>query len=975
MIPLVLRLYNFMCYREALVDFNGIHLACLVGDNGAGKSTLLDAITWALWGKARAKHEEELIRLGQSEMRVELEFALGGIRYRVQRTRTKGPGVKSALYFEVWSEREQTWRAIGESALTATERRIVRELRLDYETFINSAFLVQGRADEFTTKQPAERKQVLSNILGLGIYDKYEERAKEKAKEKAEEARWLLTEIEQIDRELARKPEYEEKARQAEVKAARAEEALRQARDLQQALHGEQQALLSQKAVLEDLDRRLQRAEADERQLNEEIGKRSVILTNYEDLLRRRREIEEGYERLRAAREANEALNRRLSRHAELTNALNHWKQVITEAEHRLKEAQREVHGQQESLRKQADQRPMWERLLAEAREKLAQLDQVEQEREALRAQVQSLVEQRARLEGEKHSAKERQETLGKVLAGRPLQERLLAEAREKLAQLDQVAQEREALRAQVQSLAEERARLESENQRLHAEGTAIKEKKALLEQEGDARCPVCGQPLTAAERLRLAADFSAQLEQMRAQYQENRERLRKIAQEESDLKRQAEECDKALNERDRWQQQAGRAEESLRQAEEAENESRHWRRRAEEAEQALAEVVRQEKALKEQMAPLEKALAERSRWQQQAGQAEGGMKAAEAAEAELQDLERKAKELSRILQEEAYAPEARQQQRQVETELARLGYDPQAHEQVRQDMEALSPWEDQHRKLQMALQGVELVRRALEDDRARLERLQESIAADRAQQSKLAQAVARLPEVSRRLAAQEREVEELDGQERRAREELAAARQQLATCERLAQMRVEKAEAHLRVTHEQKLYEELQAAFGKKGIQAMIIETAIPQIEEEANRLLAQMTAGRMHVRLLTQKESKKGDILETLDILIADELGTRSYELYSGGEAFRVNFALRIALSKLLAHRAGATLQTLIVDEGFGTQDAQGRERLVEAIHSIQNEFQRILVITHIDELRDLFPVRIEVTKGADGSTVSVN
>ena len=61
MIPLKLQLRNFMCYRDPTVlDFTGIHLACLTGDNGHGKSALLDAITWALWGKARARHDDEL---------------------------------------------------------------------------------------------------------------------------------------------------------------------------------------------------------------------------------------------------------------------------------------------------------------------------------------------------------------------------------------------------------------------------------------------------------------------------------------------------------------------------------------------------------------------------------------------------------------------------------------------------------------------------------------------------------------------------------------------------------------------------------------------------------------------------------------------------------------------------------------------------------------------------------------------------
>jgi exonuclease SbcC len=100
-----------------------------------------------------------------------------------------------------------------------------------------------------------------------------------------------------------------------------------------------------------------------------------------------------------------------------------------------------------------------------------------------------------------------------------------------------------------------------------------------------------------------------------------------------------------------------------------------------------------------------------------------------------------------------------------------------------------------------------------------------------------------------------------------------------------------------------------------------------------------------------------------------------TRRYETYSGGEAFRINFALRVALSKFLAHRAGAPLPTLFIDEGFGSQDTAGREKLIEAIEAIRDDFERILVITHMEDVKEAFPIRIEVTKTADeGATFVV-
>ena len=59
------------------------------------------------------------------------------------------------------------------------------------------------------------------------------------------------------------------------------------------------------------------------------------------------------------------------------------------------------------------------------------------------------------------------------------------------------------------------------------------------------------------------------------------------------------------------------------------------------------------------------------------------------------------------------------------------------------------------------------------------------------------------------------------------------------------------------------------------------------------------------------------------------------------------------------------------MFIDEGFGTQDAAGRERILDVIGAIEGDFEKIIVITHLDDMKDMFPVRIEVQKDGDGST----
>jgi len=169
-------------------------------------------------------------------------------------------------------------------------------------------------------------------------------------------------------------------------------------------------------------------------------------------------------------------------------------------------------------------------------------------------------------------------------------------------------------------------------------------------------------------------------------------------------------------------------------------------------------------------------------------------------------------------------------------------------------------------------------------------------------------------------------------------------------------------------------VFSELQEAFGVNGIPAMIIEHTLPEFEREANRTLERLSGGRMHLRFGTQRETKTGNLRETLDIIISDEKGTRPYENFSGGEQFRINFALRVALSRILAQRSGVRLRSLFVDEGFGSLDTDGRQRLVEAVKAVQSDFDLIIVITHIDELREAFPTQIQVTKSGSGSQVDV-
>jgi len=175
MIPLELELENFLSYRQpTILDFGGFQLACITGENGAGKSSLLDAITWALFGKCRAPGRDDVINrraVPQGEAaRVRLDFQLEGATYRV--LRIQKPGKTGILELQLAIGAGE-WKSLTESTRTQTQAQLEKLLRMNYETFTNASFLLQGRADEFTVKRPGERKRILGELLGVSHWEQY----------------------------------------------------------------------------------------------------------------------------------------------------------------------------------------------------------------------------------------------------------------------------------------------------------------------------------------------------------------------------------------------------------------------------------------------------------------------------------------------------------------------------------------------------------------------------------------------------------------------------------------------------------------------------------------------------------------------------------------------------------------------------------------------------------------------------------
>jgi len=872
MIPLRLQISGFLSYRDPVtLDFSGFNLACISGSNGAGKSSILDAITWALFGQAR-KRDESLINSHPQvkAAQVTLDFAYEGNVYRVLRSLPRGK-ITSLEYFIFQDEGEKNtperirayasfaengrpWKPLTERTLRDTQRRIEETLCLDYETFVNASFFLQGKADLFTQQKPGDRKRILSSILGLEIWESYRQLAAEARKGYEAEITGILGRMGEIDSELREEMTRRERLHEIEERL----KSLVKLRSQQEAV------LANVRKIVATLNQQRELVQTLARQLD-------MTQRNVENLGQRK-------EVLLKEQKAQQSL---IARKDEITSAYQQWK----------------------SLRLKLEE---WENTALRFREqekhRQVPLDEINHERARLMQEQEGL-------------DKSWGEVLVKVEQIPPL-EKQVEHLRIELSRIAEKLEQRTAIEAQLEQVRQKIAEASAENLRLKQEMDMIKERIEKLEMTESPQCPVCGKELNAEDRQSLISELGMQGTSLGDRYRANREMQANADQEAKDLRTQMASLEHIENERLSVTEALTRLTTQIEQIQEGEQ---TW----------------------------------------------------------LDQIEPRRIEIKTLIEQEQFCQDARQRLSEIDRELIAIGYDAVAHDDLRRQEIMARQVEQEYLALERAKVALTALEGELSNLLPQIAKHEEDLtlqtnAHDQAV-AHLAAAEAEAPD----FEAAEREVISSQEQENRLRLELGAAQQKVDVLDDLKARRKQLLEQQEEKATLVSQHKQLERAFSKDGVPALLIEQALPQIEARANETLDLLTGSEMTIKFVTQaefKDKKREDLKETLDIRISDSSGVRDYEMYSGGEAFRVNFAIRLALSEVLAHRAGASLQTLVIDEGFGSQDTQGRQKLIEAINLVQPNFAKILVITHIEELKDAFPTRIEVEKTERGSVLQV-
>lgn len=849
MIPVKLALKNFLSYGEDVppLDFTQFHIACLSGNNGQGKSALLDALTWAVWGEGRKASQEKkadssLLRIGQKDMQVEFVFDLEGDRYRIIRTFSLvKKSSRSSLEFQVFNQEDNEYISLTGPSIRKTQEKITKTLRIDYQTFINSAFILQGRIDEFSRKSARERKEILSEILGLSRYDELASLAKSHLREinniiMAKESR-----LEYIYQETANLDFYKEKVKE-----------------------------LSES--YKEISRKIKTEEVKVGKLKEEIN-----------LLRHKDE-----------------------QYTELEGRIEQYRQEIMRGQKQVELRKKEIIDYEKIIsqkEKVLTDFKNYQKFNTENNEfsrKLQKIRRIEEEKVLTRRKIEN---ERADLEVEVRNKQDRYKDL-KMRSEQGAKNRVrLLELEEKMKGIKLLEEQREEIQQKGSELNIEINSIKSQIERLEKDNKDNKEKLRLLRENPEGECPLCETKLNAERKRKIEDNINKEISLNFKKVDKLKKETEESTKQKDKLAEKWREVNQKLKDKDIWQQK------------------------------------------------LSKVYLEREE-STQAGKLMIG-------------LQEEIKKLEKTIQEKRYALEEQKRLKEIKEQIKNIGYDEERHRKLSRKIEELRNAPLEKAKLEEAEKKIDFLRDGLFELKESYQQKEINLKDLEKKREKVKIELKELPSLKEKLVQEEQMLNSEQTLKDKILEERGGYQSKFDQCLKLGKEKKEIGKELEKNKKEQNIYQKLIVAFGKNGIQALIIENVLPEIEEEANDLLAKLTNNSTQISIESLRDLKSGGIKETLDIKISDELGFRDYELYSGGEAFRIDFSLRIALSKLLTRRAGTKLRTLVMDEGFGTQDEEGIDNLVQAIQSISEDFDKILIITHLESLKDAFPVRIEVTK----------
>lgn len=855
--PIWLKIENFKSYgnKDNQIDFRGINIACISGNNGHGKSSIAEALTWCLFGRfestqGREKFKNiEYINHGKDYMAVTFEFEIDNTIYKIERRLDKKTGNSKV---EIYNKAPNgQYIPFSESGKRKKDQIIEKILKLNYKTFLNSVYLSQKRTEDFLIASPKERKEILSQILNLGVYDEIFEIAKEEKKELLISKTVLEKEISQIEMIVSER-----------------------------------------ETILNNLKELNNKKEEIERQINDIKVFREELLNTEKELLEQIRQTESNISEI-------ERLNKELN---DINNRINQLNIKIEEINQRYLSNELYIQGEMQKL---DGIKLRYENMLNKSNEYNELIKQYER-----------MIGNINLIEANKRNAEKRIAEINKQLMDKENENSenmiKLKTLEENLGQIIKQKEEIDHLRKIYESKKHEYSQLELRKKQLDDEIKTLRENYILFKNNKLSECPKCKRKLGPEDFEHIITEITNEGKEKANEQNEIKSKIDYLLKYLTDLDIKISKESDINKNITMLSSQIGKIKGLI---DKNVNDIKILLQQKLEFEKQIDEIFIKQNELQKELSYIKKKMADINFNQDEF----------EKIKLDLKTFEKLTENYNLILNKK--------------------------NEKIIYE-ENLKELKVNREKLSKQIEGIDLSKQKMN-----LNILREKQKSINEQYN------------SKNQQYEEKQVLLLD-----VLKQLGSCEEKIRQIEELIQ---KNAKLDIDLAETKRNIEILDIIIDLtniNGIKSEIIANTLPELEQEANNILKTLTGGNFTVWFETQKESSKGYLEETLQIKVQDSYGERDYELFSGGELFRINFAIRIALSKILLKRSGARIRMLILDEGFGSQDEFGRQVMVECLNSIREYFDVILVITHIEDFKDKFDRIILVEKDMEGSHINV-
>ena len=331
---------------------------------------------------------------------------------------------------------------------------------------------------------------------------------------------------------------------------------------------------------------------------------------------------------------------------------------------------------------------------------------------------------------------------------------------------------------------------------------------------------------------------------------------------------------------------------------------------------------------------------------------------------AELAELKANKNELNKL--------ELKQRQT-IQDQIEEVGYDQDRHREIQKELGSLQSegWDKLAEKIAEARGSITQLEKQLKDSIGDIEITTAERDSHQVDEAKYVELSTLTVEIKDLQKSRKTDLDKYTARDRELGQEIAKLQGRLETIQK-AKTSIEQTETRLTALRAQSsIGDAYLVAVSRDGIPFLLLERAIPSLQNSVNDILTETPVA---IEIEPLRELASGKIAEGVSIRYSDANGVFPLPTASGFQRMILGMALRAGVAELEQLATGFRIELVYIDEGFGAFDGTNLEAAHDVLRRIARRFEKVIYITHIDQLKSIADTSIRVIPSAEGSRIEV-